>query len=440
MKYIFASCLLLAGSFLFFQYGSTSDIFFGQTPKTQEMETLTEAVCSEIPMDDPEFDPAAFAKKTAPLEEIHEGTVRAGDTASRILSPWLSSSRIHELAESSRPVFDLRRLRAGREYKIITLDGEFAGFEYSINRSQYLSVELDKEGFHAEVNALSFDIETATVNGIIETSLSEAMQTAEDITLAVRLSNLFGWEIDFARDLRKGDSFSVVVERRYHNDTFQGYGNILAAEIINQGNRYDAFRFENEDGSADFYNSQGQNIQRFFLKNPVPFSRITSGFTHRRWHPILKEYRPHYGVDYAAPTGTPIYAAGSGTILQTGQNAGAGRYVRIRHGNGYETAYLHMSRFARGMRPGRKVSQGDVIGYVGQSGLATGPHVCFRMTKNGVPVDPTKVDSPRASELPEERRQEFTALVASLQPQLGVHYAELKKPEPQSSKTEKKSM
>ncbi|WP_179953403.1 M23 family metallopeptidase [Desulfobotulus mexicanus] len=440
MKYILASCAVLLGSFLFFQYGSTSDIFLSHTPETLENESLTEAICSEISMEDPEFNTASFNEKPEPIEEIHTGTVKAGDTVSRILSPWLSPSLIHELGKSSSPVFDLRRLRTGRDYKVITLDGEFAGFEYSINRSQFLSVELDKEGFHAEVNTLSFDLETATINGIIETSLSEAMQTAEDITLAVRLNNLFGWEIDFARDLRKGDSFSVLVERRYHNDTFQGYGNILAAEIINRGHRYDAFRFENEDGSADFYNSQGQNIQRFFLKNPVPFSRITSGFTHRRWHPILKDYRPHYGVDYAAPTGTPIYAAGSGTILQVGQNAGAGRYVRIRHGNGYETAYLHMSRFERGMRPGRKVNQGDVIGYVGQSGLATGPHVCFRMTKDGVPVDPTKIDSPRAGELPEERRKEFAALVASLQPQLGIQYAELEKTEKKNSKAEKKSM
>ncbi|MCW7755288.1 peptidoglycan DD-metalloendopeptidase family protein [Desulfobotulus sp. H1] len=424
MKYIILCCMIILGGFVFFQYGLNSDTAFSSTSQSPDELPSPLMVCGDTETDDPEFSQSLMPPPHEPIENIHAGTIRPGDTASRILSPWLSSAQIHGIALATKEVFDLRKIRAGRDYRVITTDNSFARLEYSIDNSHFLAVDLDEEGFHASVHSMAYDIYPATVHGVIETTLSDAMKSSEDITLAIRLNNLFGWEIDFSRDLRKGDTFSVLVERRYHNDEFQGYGNIIAAKIINRGRVHDAYRFEYEDGHADFFNSQGQNIKRFFLKSPVPFGRITSGFTLSRYHPILKEYRPHYGVDYAAPTGTPIYAAGSGTVIQATQNAGSGRFVRIRHGNGYETAYLHMSRFARGMRAGKKVDQGEVIGYIGQSGLATGPHVCFRMTHNGTPVDPTKVDSPRAKELPEDRKQDFAALVANLQPQLTIHYAQ----------------
>lgn len=438
MKKLIIPASLLLGSLFFIHSGLQSLAGPSLSPGHDEATLACLGEEKETNTTDPEFTESLSPSPTTPEEEIHIGTVRSGGTASRILSPWLTSAQIHDLATASKPLFDLRRLRVGREYRIITTDGTFSRFEYAVDATRFLGVDLDEEGFHANMNAMDFDIEVATIQGSITTSLSEAMKTPEDMVLAVRLGNLFGWEIDFLKDLRQGDTFAVVVEKRFHNETFQGYGNILAAEFVVQGKRFDAYRFEHADG-ADFYSSSGENLNRMFLKSPVAFTRISSGFSLRRYHPVLKEYRPHYGVDYAAPVGTPIYAAGDGVLLQVTQNPSSGRYVRIRHGNGYETAYLHMSGFARGMRAGKKVKQGELIGYVGQSGFATGPHVCFRMTKDGTPVDPTGIEAPRANPLPEERREEFASLVASLKPQLDIHYARKIDPEKPDSPGSKKS-
>lgn len=374
---------------------------------------------------DPEFDLNA-----PPSEELGEkvitGTIHTGETMATLLGDWLSTNELHDLCQATHRVFDLKKLREGQDYKITIINNTLVRFEYVANKTHYLEVDLDEGAFVAAYKPFTYEVKAATLHGTIRTTLCDAVGSE---ALAVRLTNIFGWEIDFARDLREGDSFSVYVEKRYHEDEFLGYGNILAAELNVRGKRYDAYRFQHADKSFDYYSSNGKSLGHFFLKTPVAFTRISSGFSLSRYHPITKTNKPHYGVDYAAPTGTPIYALGAGKLTQVEQNNASGRFVRIDHGNGYETAYLHMSRFARGMRAGKRVSQGELIGYVGQTGLATGPHLCFRMKKNGKPVDPTRIDVARAGELPGPQKQKFLAMVENIRPKLTpeYHYAKSEK-------------
>jgi len=359
-----------------------------------------------------------------PEETVFKGKVASGNTAASILKTWLSPAEVHAFASVCEPVYDLTKIRLGNPYKVATVEEAFARFEYTIDSDSYLEVSQEGETYKAAIKPIAYDVKTVTVTGDIRTSLYEAMSAVgEKPILAVRLGNLFGWEIDFIHDLRVGDTFSVVVEKRYVGDAFKGYGTILAAEFVNQGTHYEAYRMEEKDGTAEYYSREGKNLRHSFLKTPVAFTRISSGFSLRRYHPIQKRYKPHYGVDYAAPTGTPIYAIGSGTLKRVATNNSSGNHILITHSNGYESGYLHMSRFAKGIRSGRKVEQGDLIGYVGSTGLATGPHLCFRMKFHGKPVDFTKIDAPRAASISKARKEEFARIIAEYRPLLNTQYA-----------------
>ncbi|VVS92126.1 M23 family metallopeptidase [Desulfoluna spongiiphila] len=376
--------------------------------------------------DAPASEPVAEAPALPPEPEetVVKGKVSSGNTAASILKKWLSPSEVYAFAGACTPVYDLTRIRVGNTWQVATLDEEFTRFEYAIDSDSYLEVSRDGEDYTAIVKPIAYDVRMERVTGSIRTSLYGAMTEAgEKPELAVRLGNLMGWEIDFIHDLRVGDTFSVLVEKRYSGNVFKGYGRILAVAFTNQGELHEAFRMEDADGSGEYYAPDGRNLRHVFLKTPVAFTRISSGFTLRRYHPIQKRYKPHYGVDYAAPTGTPIYAIGSGTLKRVATNNSSGNHILITHGNGYESGYLHMSRFARGMRTGRKVKQGDLIGYVGSTGLATGPHLCFRMKIHGKPVDPTKIDTPRAGSIDATQKEAFSRIMAQYRPQLLVPVA-----------------
>ena len=368
-----------------------------------------------------------------PVEKEFLGKVTPGSSAATLLKPWLSAAEILDLAKACKSHYPLTKIRIGKPWRVITLDGVFSRFEYTMNANAYLCAEKDEEGFHVEVKPFAYDVEEVLVSGQVESSFYAAVQKAgESPMLAVELGNLLGWEIDFVRDLRVGDTFSLLVEKRYAKGEFKGYGDILAAEFTNRGKVIDAYRMVCEGGKVDYYSSDGRNLRHAFLRSPVAFTRISSGYTSKRWHPILKKYRPHYAVDYAAPTGTPIYAIGSGTIKIAGTNRGNGKHIFISHANGYQSGYLHMSRFAKGMRRGKKVTQGQLIGYVGQTGLATGPHLCFRMKQWGKPVNPAKLKVAREKAIPEKEREAFSALVARLRPLLRPGLAKAESPESES--------
>jgi murein DD-endopeptidase MepM/ murein hydrolase activator NlpD len=272
-----------------------------------------------------------------------------------------------------------------------------------------------------------------TVSAEINRSLYEALRAAgEGPQLAQQLIDIFQWDIDFF-ELRKGDSVSFVVSKQYAGSDVVGYGPITAARFTHRGTTYEAFRHEMEDGRAGFYASTGAPLRKQFLKAPLKFPRVTSGFTKKRFHPVLKYFRPHYGVDYGAPIGTPVMTTADGVVVEARYSPGEGNFIRVRHSSKIDTSYLHLSRFAKGLKKGTKVTQGDVIGYVGMTGLATGPHLDYRVAENGKWLDPLKLKSITPDPLRGGSLRTFLASVNRLQPKLasGLNTVAQKKQVPQ---------
>ena len=318
------------------------------------------------------------------------------------------------MAEACKNVFPLSRLRIGQPYSIHLDDGRFLRFEYEVDNDRMLVVTRELNGeranWQARLEKIEYEIRLARVGGEIASNLFSAMAASgETPALAMRLAEIFAWEINFIRDIRVGDSFRLLVEKRYRDGKFVGYGTIHAAEFINRNSRFEAYVFRDSFGNNSYFNAAGDSLRRKFLKAPLSFTRISSRFSPARLHPIHKTVRPHNGVDYAAPTGTPIMAIGNGVVTFIGFNRGAGNYITLSHANGYESQYLHMSRFSSGLKKGSRVRQGQIIGYVGSTGYATGPHLCFRIKRNGKFLNPERVLSPRDESVPKQRLTAFKA-------------------------------
>ena len=301
---------------------------------------------------------------------------------------------IHRIKEAVKPVYDLGKIRAGQQLRLASLPGgPWKTLEYDIDETRFLVVRNDEDGIKAEVKLVPYEVRPAFARGVIEDSLIGALNKAgEEDSLALDLvERCFGWDIDFNTDLRKGDSFRIYVEKKYLDGRFSGYRNILAAEFTNDGHVFQAFRFTYPDTkTSDYFDENGGSRRKDFLRSPIKFvtPRITSRFSASRFHPIYKIYRPHYGVDYAAPIGTQVQATADGEVTFAGRDGGAGNMVKIRHRNSYETAYLHLSGFGRGVRKGAQLKGGDTVGYVGSSGDSTGPHLDYRIYFHGGPVNP----------------------------------------------------
>jgi murein DD-endopeptidase MepM/ murein hydrolase activator NlpD len=341
-----------------------------------------------------------------------DGTVRRGET----VAGWFQKYRLRiddllPMRRAAAKVHALKDIPAGKPYRImLDPDNNVLSLSYHVSDEEQLRVVRSENGFVAEKVPIDFDRRVAELGGVIRSSLYAALPDDDGTgKLSLDLSDIFSWDVDFNTDLRKGDTFRVIVEELRLDGRFRGYGNILAAELVVDGTTYRAYRFGN-GRSSDYFDGDGNSLRRAFLKAPLSYRRITSRFTKRRFHPILKIVRPHLGVDYAAPTGTPVSATGDGVVTFAGYRGPNGNLVRVRHGRGYTTSYGHLSRIARGIRAGARVRQGDVVGYVGATGLATGPHLDYRMKRNGVPVDPLKVAPPRGRGVASSEKAEFLAL------------------------------
>ncbi|MCF8087140.1 MAG: peptidoglycan DD-metalloendopeptidase family protein [Desulfotignum sp.] len=341
------------------------------------------------------------------------GVFKTGDTASTVLTPYLPLKTIFRLEKQSRPIFPFTRFKAGRPFSVTLHQGEFSDFEYEIDARSRLVIQKTGNQFEIIKMPIRYEVKEETIRLDIDSNISTALKKEGYCpSLAWKLSDIFAWDIDFAKDIQTGDRVEFLVEKQFRQGEYKGYGQVLAAVFVNNGNPYRAFRYTDTKGRAGYYDEQGQSLQKSFLKSPVNYSRISSYFSNSRLHPILKVKRPHPGIDYSAPKNTPIKTVADGVIREIAYNKTMGRYITIEHVNGYETSYLHMNNFAKGTKKGGAVSQGDVIGYVGKTGLATGYHLDFRMTKNGRHINPLDTPKIRVEPIPVEEMDRFENRVA----------------------------
>jgi murein DD-endopeptidase MepM/ murein hydrolase activator NlpD len=315
----------------------------------------------------------------------------------------------------------LDSLRPGELLHFTHKEGQLFGLERRLNESQTLKVSRDGDNLKAAVLVNALDTRERTVRGVIDTSLFEAVEAAgaHDQT-AVALADIFGWDIDFVLDVRPGDAFVVTYQEIWRDGAWVKDGPIEAAEFVNQGREYRAVRYTDAEGDSHYYTPDGRSLHKAFLRAPVEFTRVSSRFNSARFHPILNRIRAHKGVDYAAPIGTPVRAAGDGRIRFAGWKGGYGNVVEIEHSRSIVTVYGHLSRFAHGTHAGTHVTQGAVIAYVGMTGLATGPHLHYEYRVNGVFKNPQTVALPAAEPINPRWREDFVAHSAPLLATLDV--------------------
>jgi murein DD-endopeptidase MepM/ murein hydrolase activator NlpD len=332
-----------------------------------------------------------------PDTELIRGVVPRHTTLDVLLrSNGLAAQAVERVIAAAHTVFDPRRLRADQPFALLrTIEGEIREFEYEIDNALFLRVQRDETGAGLLAGLLPIPRvrHDAVVGGSITSdtpSLFQAMDAAgEGPDLSIALAEIFSGEIDFNTELQPGDRFGLAFEKFTRDERPATYGDVAAAELHNDGRVLRAIRFMPSGGKPGYYDEQGRSLRRLFLRSPLKFEpRITSGFSRRRFHPVLQTYRPHLGVDYGAPTGAPVVAVSSGTVVSATADSANGRMVRLRHPSGYETYYLHLSAFGPGIRAGARVNQGQTIGRVGSTGLASGPHLDYRMRKNGTFVNP----------------------------------------------------
>jgi len=334
--------------------------------------------------------------------------VKAGDSlASIFLRNGFSSRDVHEITRTEHGK-QLAEIFPGHRLAFTKLGNTLETLTYSTDRLTSYTFHRDGDQFTAIKQVFQPDRVTTYKHSSIDSSLFVASQRAGlPDNLTMRLAQIFQWDIDFVLDIRPGDEFFVLFEELYFEGEFVGYGDILAAEFVNQGRRYRAVQYQTQSGRKDYFTPDGISMRKAFLRAPVEFSKISSRFNMRRLHPVRKTVRPHRGIDYAAPIGTPILAAGDGRINTATRNRANGRYIIINHGQQFVTKYLHLSKFARGIKAGKRVKQGQVIGYVGATGLVTGPHLHYEFLVNGVHMNPRTVALPKAKSIAKGELPQF---------------------------------
>jgi len=352
-------------------------------------------------------EPVVVAKQSAFHPPV-QVTVAPGDTLESV-SRRLAGNDWVAWRDALAGEIDPRRLLPGTVFEGVTSpSGTLESLQVMLDPRVELHFASKPDGISADRIEREVLSEVVRLEGVVETSLFGAVEEVGGRpALAVKLAEIFQWDVDFLRDLRQGDSFVVIVDEQRIDGEFYRYGTIFAARFVNHGRTLDAIIFPDAEGRLGYYDLEGAPLRKMFLRAPLKFSRITSRFSGSRFHPVLKRHMPHYGVDYGAPVGTPVHATADGTVILAGRNGGGGNTVRIRHPNGYETNYLHLSRFGSGIRSGVRVSQGQVIGYVGSTGLSTGPHLDYRVRHNGKWINPLTISSPPVKPLQEDSLQRF---------------------------------
>ncbi len=351
------------------------------------------------------------------------GRVGMQNTLYDILTAHSVSPRaINEVVRAARPLFNLNKIKAGNAYRLAFSDaGELLSIEYEIDDQKLIRLVKAEGIFRAKLDKIDYQTRRAAFSGRINTNLYEAIvDGGESPSLVVQLAEIFAWDIDFNTDLRKGDSFSLIAEKMFRDGEYVRGGRILAAEFTNRGRLFQAIYFNGASGRGDYYTYSGKSLRKQFLKAPLSYSYISSGYTKKRLHPVLKKYLPHEGVDYVAPRGTPVVAVGDGKVLWAGRKGRNGIFVKLKHNGVYTSSYGHLSRLGKGVKKGAWVKQGRVIGYVGSTGTATGSHLDYRIRKNGAYIDPLKMKTSPSKSISREQLKAFEALRQKISRQLVV--------------------
>jgi len=374
----------------------------------------------------PEPGRADSAEPVSPLARLDELEwesleVRSGDSLARLFSRADFTAReVHDLMQTGEEVERLQRVHPGDVIQVIRDDeGRLAQLRYEYSRGKTLHVERADDGFVAQTYQEAEERKVARASATVDSSIYVAGRRAGiSNRVIMQLASIFGQQVDLGRDLRAGDEFHLIYEEVHQNGEKVRDGNILAAELVHRGNRLQAVRYAPPEGDADYFTPEGESLRRAFNRHPIDYDRITSHFDLNRKHPVLGVRRPHYGTDYAAPVGTPIRSTGPGRVVHRGWKGGYGRTVIVQHGSEYTTLYAHMSGYASGLSQGDRVKRGQVVGYLGASGMVTGPHLHFEFHVNGDPRDPLKVALPKADPVPEKHLADFRATTHPMLAQL----------------------
>ncbi len=349
-------------------------------------------------------------------------TVKAGDSLDRIFGRHdLDRADLARMLRQADAKEHLRLLRPGDRLDMQVDGDSVVGLRREIDEIRTLVLAREGDGYRTDVEERPLSTELRHASGRISSSLFEAgKQAGISDALIMNLAGVFAWDIDFALDIREGDEFVVLYEEVWQDGRYLRDGKILAAEFVNRGKSFRAIRYENDQGRADYFTPEGRSVRKAFIRAPVDFARVSSNFNPRRLHPVLKVHRPHKGVDYAAPTGTIIKAAGDGKVIFRGKKGGYGNCVIIQHGGNITTLYAHMSRFAKSAQVGKRVRQGQTIGYVGATGMVTAAHLHYEYRVNGVHRNPRTVKLPEADPIPMEYREDFLQMSSELLSQLDL--------------------
>jgi len=369
---------------------------------------------TDEPEDTAKTEPAAVAKKevasTAKGSTHREVVVSKGDTLSTLFEKvGLPAAAVHEVIASDKQAKQFSHLKNGQILQFeLSPEGKLKQLHSKLTELESISLSRTDKGYTFTRDVSKPNVRTAYIHGVISNSLSQSAQRAGlSHSMTMDMANIFGYDVDFAQDIRKGDEFDVIYEQKVVNGKTVGTGNILSARFTNRGKTYTAVRYTNKQGNTNYYTADGNSMRKAFIRTPVEYARISSLFSMGRKHPILNKIRAHKGIDYAAPRGTPIKATGDGKVILAGRRGGYGNTVIIQHGETYRTLYGHMQGFAKGIQDGSSVKQGQVIGYIGTTGLSTGPHVHYEFQVNGVHVDPLGQKLPMADPIAKSEKQRF---------------------------------
>jgi murein DD-endopeptidase MepM/ murein hydrolase activator NlpD len=407
---------ILAGLF-FFSAGGYGFYTYNNIPQQNDKEIIAQVIEEEI--EEPVEDKLLFGIKVNDLD-IVEGVVERNQTLSTILGPFnVPYKIIDEIAKKSKDIFDVKKIASSKKYTVLTPkdSSQAQFFIYEPNPVEYVVFKLDDLDVYKDVKPV--ELRKREVGGIITRSLYvDMVEQGVGPDLIDQFADLYGWTVDFQR-LQKGDRFKVVYNEKLVDGTVVGIEDIQTAYFEHMGDATHAIPFE-QNGQLTFFDQKGNSLKKAFLRDPLKFSRISSRYNLNRFHPVQKRYKPHLGTDYAAPRGTEIRSVGDGTVVAASYTRGNGNYVKIRHNGTYSTQYLHMSKIGKGIKTGTRVKQGQVIGYVGSTGLATGPHLCFRFWKRGKQVDWLREDIPPSEPIAPENKLAFESVMMEKLDQLAA--------------------